>query len=364
MKVVFRTDASSWIGSGHTMRCATIAKHLKKKKVEIHFVCRKMPGDYTDWLIRQNFNVHILPESKSPYKTPNSGLAHESWLGVTSFQEQEDTRSVLSSIDSIEWLVIDHYGLDCSWETAMKSYSKKIMVIDDLADRKHVCDLLLDQNLFTNARERYQDKIPDTCEMLLGPQYALLQDEYALLHGETAFRKGDVKRILVFFGGADEKNNSEMAIQAFMELNREDIELDVVVGQCHQQFTKFKKTTKHIKNINIYSDLPTLAPLMAKADIALGASGATSWERCCMGLPSIVIALAENQIKIASELDSGGFIHYLGDVGIVTKNDIYSCLKQLVDLGIPSDWSERCWNLVDGNGVKRVSSFMGIIDEY
>ena len=103
---------------------------------------------------------------------------------------------------------------------------------------------------------------------------------------------------------------------------------------------------------------------MAKADIALGASGATSWERCCMGLPSIVIALAENQIKIASELDSGGFIHYLGDVGIVTKNDIYSCLKQLVDLGIPSDWSERCWNLVDGNGVKRVSSFMGIIDEY
>ncbi len=364
MKVAFRADASNWIGSGHIMRCATIANFLKNSNVEIHFICRKLPGDYIDWLFQQKFNVHILSESKSPYEVSTSTLKHAPWLGVSISQEQEDTSSVLSEIGSIDWLVVDHYGLDVSWESVMRMYCKKIMVIDDLADRKHACDLLLDQNLFTNAKDRYRNKISNTCDLLLGPKYALLQNEYADLHQKIMFRKSVVKRILVFFGGADQANNSEMAIQAFISLSRKDIVLDVVVGKSHQQFKKLKNIGEQAQNINIHSNLPTLAPLMAKADIAVGASGATSWERCCMGLPSIVIALAENQRPIASELESGGFIHYLGDVSDVTKNDIYNTLKSLLDSGIPSGWSERCWNLVDGNGVKRVCNSLGISYEY
>jgi len=106
VKVAFRADASNWIGSGHIMRCATIANFLKNSNVEIHFICRKLPGDYIDWLFQQKFNVHILSESKSPYEVSTSTLKHAPWLGVSISQEQEDTSSVLSEIGSIDWLVV------------------------------------------------------------------------------------------------------------------------------------------------------------------------------------------------------------------------------------------------------------------
>ncbi len=364
MKVAFRTDASNWIGSGHIMRCATLANFLKKNNVEIHFICRKMPGDYSGWLSRQGFDVHILSESNSPCEVSGSALVHASWLGVSIAEEQTDVLSLISDLGNFDWLIVDHYGLDADWETVLRPHCKKIMVIDDLADRKHDCDLLLDQNLFTNAKERYQGKVSDICKMLLGPKYALLQNEYAELHEKILLREGEIKRILVFFGGADEANNTEMTIEAFKNLAREDIVLDVVIGKNHERFKPINDIGKQVKNINIHTNLPTLALLMAKADFAIGASGATSWERCCMGLPSIVIALAENQKPIASELESGGFIHYLGDVSNVNKDGIYHALKNLIDSGISRDWSKRCWNLVDGDGVKRVCDSMGISYEH
>lgn len=363
-KVAIRADASKWIGSGHIMRCATLANFLKKNNSEVHFICRKMPGDYCEWLSLQGFKVHVLSEINSPCDVSDSDLSHAAWLGVPILQDQAETLSVISDISTIDWLVVDHYGLDASWEELMKKHCNKIMVIDDLADRNHACDLLLDQNLFTNAKERYQDRVSDTCKMLFGPKYALLQKDYAELHEKILLREGDIKRILVFFGGADEANNTEMAIEAFQEISREEIVLDVVVGKSHERFNKLNDIGKQVKNINIHTNLPTLAPLMAMADFSIGASGATSWERCCLGLPSIVIALAENQKPIASELESAGLIHYLGDVDTVKKDEIYNAIKKLIDSGISRDWSKRCWNLVDGNGVKRVCDSMGIHYEH
>lgn len=363
-KVAIRADASQWIGSGHIMRCATLANYLKKNNSEVHFICRKMPGDYCEWLSSHGFKVHVLPEAKSPCDASDRELRHASWLGVPIIQDQAETFSVISDISNIDWLVVDHYGLDASWEEPMRKHCNKIMVIDDLADRKHTCDLLLDQNLFKNAKERYQGNVADTCKMLLGPKYALLQNEYAALHEKTKYRQGGINRILVFFGGADEANNTEMAIEAFQEISRKDIVLDVVVGRSHERFNLLNDIANQVDNINVHTNLPSLAPLMTMADFAIGASGATSWERCCLGLPSIVIALAENQKPIASELESAGLIRYIGDVGSVSKDKIYNELKNLIDSGISRSWSKRCWNLVDGKGAKRICDSMGLHYEH
>ncbi len=185
----------------------------------------------------------------------------------------------------------------------MRPHCRKIMVIDDLADRHHDCDLLLDQNLVANMVHRYDDKLPAHCGKMLGPKYALLQPLYSELYARTPPREGSVQRVLVYFGGADAGNLTGLAITAFLSLKRNDVALDVVLNTNGTHSETIRRQTHGQQNITLHSSLPTLAPLMVKADLSIGGGGATSWERCCLGLPTLVITLAENQKPIAAKLD-------------------------------------------------------------
>lgn len=210
MRVVFRTDASLQIGTGHVMRCLTLADALRKQGAECQFVCRAHEGHLLDHIRFCNYEVHALPNSSS-YIASESDPVHASWLGVDWLTDAQQTCHFLG-YKEFDWLILDHYALDHRWEATLRPYFKHIMVIDDCADRQHICDLLLDQNYGSSA-ERYADLVPTDCTQLHGPKFALLKPIYAQLRAEQDIRSGLIERVLVYFGGgADPMDLTGMAL--------------------------------------------------------------------------------------------------------------------------------------------------------
>ena len=361
LKIIFRTDASLEIGTGHVMRCLTLARALRDRGAECRFICREHPGNLLDLIRRQGFEAVALPAqdeyAQHPDKEDEQPLAHAAWLGAHWCTDAEQTR-VGAGDTAIDWLIVDHYSLDARWESALRPECRKIMVIDDLADRTHDCNLLLDQNLFRDMADRYEGKVPAHCGLMLGPVYALLQPDYADLHPRVPPREGPVRRVLVYFGGADADNLTGRAISAFLTLEQENASLDVVINPSSPHAESIRGQVAGHAQITLHEGLPSLAPLMVRADLAIGAGGATSWERCCLGLPALVITLAENQKPIAAGLDRQGLIRWLGHKDEVSETKLAQALKGVLDAGLSHDWSERCQQQVDGRGVERVVSIL------
>jgi len=354
MQIVFRTDASLTIGTGHVMRCLTLASALRERGAVVSFVCRAHDGHLCDLIEEQSFAVIRLPATRTRIQCENTP-AHAAWLGASWQEDAEKTRAAIEARGvKPDWLVVDHYALDERWESALRKYLGYIMVIDDLADRMHDCDLLLDQNLVAQMHTRYANKVPTNCGLLLGPEYALLQPIYAELHDRCSPRKGPVRRIFIFFGGADSDNLTGRALAAFMRLNRPDIEVDVVVTAGGPHAEAIRMQVAGHRNIHLYNDLPTLAPLMAKADLAIGAGGATSWERLCLGLPAIVVTLAANQIPVSDELEQKGLIRWIGSGSDVSEKNIADALIRFLCSGVQPEWYLCYKTLVDGRGSGRV----------
>jgi UDP-2,4-diacetamido-2,4,6-trideoxy-beta-L-altropyranose hydrolase len=237
---------------------------------------------------------------------------------------------------------------------AMRGSVGRIMVIDDLADRPHDCDLVLDQNLVAEMHTRYAGRVPATCGMLVGPEYALVHPSYAETRGRTPPRGGAIRRILVYFGGADRDNVTGRSLSALLSLNRPDIEIDVVITPTGPHAALIARQVEGHPNIHLHGGLATLAPLMAKADLGLGAGGATNWERLCMGLPTLVVTLADNQRAVADGLDQRGLIQWLGHQDEVQESDIARALGALIQNGLEQEWPRRCSAAVDGRGTHRV----------
>ena len=361
MQIVFRTDASLTIGTGHVMRCLTLASGLRERSVQAFFVCREHEGHLCDLIEEQGFAVIRLPAPTAGYQTDGT-LTHAAWLGASWQEDAEQTRTTIEASDlKPDWLVVDHYALDQHWEGALRASVGRIMVIDDLADRVHDCDLLLDQNLVAQMHTRYAGNASVACGMLLGPEFALLQPIYAELHNRLPPREGPIRRIFIFFGGADSDNLTGRTLDAFLNLNRPDIEIDVVITIGGPHTAAVHKQVAGHDNIHLHSGLPALAPLMAKADLALGAAGATSWERLCLGLPALVVTLAENQRPIADALNHRGLIRWLGHQDAVDESAIGHALEKLIQQKLDEDWSLRCLEVVDGNGVNRVCAALAVV---
>jgi UDP-2,4-diacetamido-2,4,6-trideoxy-beta-L-altropyranose hydrolase len=362
MKVVFRTDASQQIGTGHVIRCLTLAKALRAAGVTCQFICREHPGHLLDLIRGFGFTGVGLPIASGFRSSSNNvdfSLAHASWLGS---EQQTDAAETIAALGDapIDWMVVDHYALDQRWENSLRPYAKKIMAIDDLADRSHDCDVLLDQNLVEDMEHRYDGLVPGNCTRLLGPTYALLQPDYLDLYPRTPPRLGPVRRILVFFGGADSNNLTGMALAAFVSLDCADLALDVVIHPESPHFQSVSAQAKGNTRITMHQNLPSLAELIVKADLAVGAAGATSWERCCLGLPTLVVTLAEHQRPIAAALEKKGLVRWLGHVGTVKTESIKQAMQQILRNEDLAAWSHRCRDLVDGQGASRLATLFSL----
>lgn len=356
--ILIRADASLDIGTGHVMRCLTLAEALRERGASCRFVCRAHPGNLIDLIRQRGFAVHALPHDPN-WKAGELAPPHAAWLGADWRTDAEQTK-VGAGDTAADWLIVDHYALDARWERQLRPVCRKLMVIDDLADRTHDCDLLLDQNLLANLDHRYDERVPSSCGKMLGPEYALLQPQYAVLHRHTPPRQGTIQRVLISFGGADVENHTGMAITAFLASTRENVTLDVVINPSAPHASTIRQQVKGHTQISLHEGLPTLAPLMAKADLAIGACGITTWERCCLGLPCLVVTLAENQKPIAAELDRRGLIRWLGHASAVDSAMLDQALTEILGSGLTASWSEHCWRHVDGLGADRVSAIMAL----
>lgn len=317
------------------MRCLTLADALSGLAT-VHFICRNDEGNLLDRIEQHGCRAHRLPAG--------------------SFDEALDaaaTREVMASVTPrAEWLIVDHYGLDARWERSLRQSAKRIMVIDDLADRPHACDLLLDQNLIADMSRRYVGKVPGDCKVLLGPEYALLQPIYRELRKGVEPRRS-VGRILIFWSGADRDDLTSRSLAACVSLERQDVFIDVVTAASYAHTERLRTMAAPHAQVRILSDLPTLAPLMAQADLGLGAAGTTSWERICVGLPTIAVSIAENQREIAEELNLQGLILYLGHSDGITEEVLADAVRSALDQDLHA-WSQRCLRVLDGKGTIRV----------
>lgn len=328
---MFRVDSSQEIGSGHVMRCLTLACSLRNKGANVTFVCRDLLGNLGEIIEQQHFNLIMLPNYKDNKNLPLI-TAHSKWLGVHWKVDAAETISVVNRLENeISVLIIDHYAIDKNWESEVRKFVKRIMVIDDLADRLHDCDILLDQNFYHNYKDRYQNLVPQSCKLFLGPEYVLLRDEFYSCNPIDKKHNGNVKKILVFFGGTDSTNETKKTIMAILQLDFITIELDVVIGKSNIHKKEIVSICSQYKFINLHYQINNMAELMYSADLAIGAGGTTTWERCYLGLPSIVITVAPNQELIAQTLDQLGIIKYIGPKEFVKEKDITLKVQELMN---------------------------------
>ena len=350
MLVVFRVDASGVIGTGHVMRCLTLADSLRSRGGQCVFVTREHDGHLGGLIRGRGFEAIVLP--LEPAIAPTTG-GYGHWLGG-GWEADADATLAAFAGRRPDWVIVDHYAIDERWERRVKPHCHRLAVIDDLADRDHDCDLLLDQNAVAGAEERYAGRVPGSCHLMLGPRYALLQPKYAELHANARTRGTEIRRVLVYFGGVDAKDITGLAVDALLALDRPDIAVDVVVEPTHPRARSLAERVAGHANFTVHGRLPTLAPLMLAADLAIGAGGATTWERCCLGLPTLVITIADNQTAAAAELHRQGLIRWLGRHSDANSEALREELKRLLGEGIADTWSKKCSELVDGRGASRV----------
>lgn len=366
-RILIRCDASLLIGSGHVIRCRTLARELQRRGADVWFLCRRQPGDLIN-LLEPEFAVLALPEQPLVACDGLEGRdLYGAWLGCTQVQDAAQCLELLAhaGITDASWIVVDHYGLDSRWEAQLLAglsgtqAAPKLLVIDDLADRTHQADVLLDQNFFgQSTQQRYDDLVPHGCSQLLGPNYALLAPEYEFLHPIVPSRK-ELKRILIYFGGIDEFNLTCLCLEALSDSNFLDLAVDVVAGQQDTNYENIQEIVSSRPNTTLHKSLPSLAGLIARADLSIGAGGSTTWERACLGLPTLVIATAANQLSFSESLNKFGYIKLLTGRESVTKSQIYDAVNELRDNLI--NYSS-CKNLTDGRGAMELAKILLVND--
>lgn len=319
-KVVFRADASYALGSGHIMRCLTLADVLAALKYEIYFICRNLPGNMMPYIKQRGYKVY-------PLEAP----AEDDVLNIA--EDAACINHILKNkIGAVQWIVADHYGIDAEWESMVKKSAKSIMVIDDLADRKHECDILLDQNYYINGSARYRNLIPHGTLALLGPKYALLRPEFLNARRRVRFRDGKLRKVLVFFGGSDPLNATGMAIQVLQPLAEEaDFSADVVVGFNNPQKDEVRECCrKYGQRMRYHCQISNMSQLMLQADLAIGAGGTTVLERCFLGLPAIILIVAPNQMETTAAAASAGAALNIGCVNRMSAKLLQESLQNMV----------------------------------
>jgi UDP-2,4-diacetamido-2,4,6-trideoxy-beta-L-altropyranose hydrolase len=233
------------------------------------------------------------------------------------------------------------------------------MVIDDLADREHDCDILLDQNFYSDMKRRYKHLVPNKCKKLLGPKFVLLRPAFNEARKKIKKRDGKVKRILFFFGGSDPYNATEKALQALSLLKEFKIEVDVIVGSNNKNKEIIKRICKEKENFHYHCQVQNIEELMLMADLSIGSGGTTSWERCYLGLPSIVMTIASNQEEISYLLAKKQCIIYMGKASEITEKELSFKLKELIGNNeLLLNLSKNAMKMVDGLGRERIRKIM------
>lgn len=376
MKIAFRTDASLQMGSGHVMRCLTLADALQAQGADCHFISREHPGHLLEVIRQRGYKVNslaapvqyaqaaiknIVKEAPSPQQEP----AHAAWLGSTWQTDAQETAAILADLQP-DWLVVDHYALDQHWEEVLAPHYRKLVVIDDLADRHHCCDLLLDQNLGRQP-EHYAPWVPAHCQVLTDPQYALLRPEFAALRPYSLQRRQAqpaLRQLLITMGGVDQPNATGQVLQALKTCALPaDCHITVVMGLTAPWLQNVRELATQMPwPTEVVINVGDMARRMADSDLAIGAAGSTSWERCCLGLPTLMVVLAENQQAGAQALEAAHAARLIGAVSDIATQ-LPQAVRELIDSTHPTRMSLAASAITNGQGVEKVLKAMGLLND-
>ncbi|MGS0682080.1 UDP-2,4-diacetamido-2,4,6-trideoxy-beta-L-altropyranose hydrolase [Shewanella sp. 125m-7] len=345
MKIVFRTDASIWIGSGHVMRCLVLAEALRSVGCEIYFACLPQSGNLIEYIEKNSFSV-IKLGPVTQIKSPRFDGDYESWLQRS---EHDDACDFIQKILTADWVVTDHYGIGLEWEMLIKkALSCKILSIDDL-DRAHCCDVILDQNLWPNMNLRY---VKTSARALLGPCYALLRAPFRALKSSPPSK---INQLLAFFGGSDPTKECQKLLEAASCFSGMPFKLKVVTGWLNLDFESLVKYERsgYIEVVRFIDDFELE---LAMSKYVIGASGVSNWERFCLNIPATIVSVADNQRELSQYLVARDYVTFLGSG---TETTSVSYRDELCRL-------KKIWNSikpftsldVDGNGVHRVLKVM------
>lgn len=334
---VIRVDGSTAIGSGHVRRCLVLAEALAADGWRVAFACRYGTREVVPPLARSAFPYHGLPV----------GCDEPAFL-----------RRLTPGGCAL--LVVDHYGLDARFERACRGWADRILVIDDLADRHHDCDVLVDQTPGRQAGD-YAALVPAGCSILAGPHYAVLDPRFRREREASRPRSDDVRRILVSFGGTDPAGATVLALEALRQAAL-GAAVDVVLGTVGDDINRIRRLAAELDPpAEIHVAVDNMAALLARTDLAIGAGGVSALERCCVGVASIILTIADNQLANASGLAREGAAQVLGPASSVGAHDVALSVAQLARDRVGRAAMARAGQaLCDGYGASRVAQSVKI----
>ncbi len=340
-KFFIRVESDEKIGTGHLMRCLTIANSLRKKGNQVYFISKNMSEESRKILESNKFSVEKLDykRKKFDYK----------------IDAKYTIEIIKKEMKNSTFLIIDNYDIDKKWEILVKKFVKKIIVIDDLANRKHSCELLIDQNFNSNIKEKqYKKLVPKNCTLLTGTKFAILRPEFFILRKLTKTRT-KLKNILISYGGTDPSNETIKVLKALKNIDLQNVNTYIVSGNLNSKNKEIEQLSTELNKSKFYEYTKDIAELMIKADVAFGGAGTTSWERCCLGLPTIITILSNDQKDIAESLEKNTCGINLGFGKNIKVKDYENILRKF-DWKNLREFSLNCKKIVDGRGTNRVIS--------
>lgn len=346
-RVAIRVDASARMGTGHLKRCLSLAQALAQAGAQTQFVCRPLDPVARQLLAAADVAVHWLPAAPGDFVPGADAPPHASWAGVPQDQDAEETRQALDGW-SADWVVVDHYAFDARWHHAVRNaLGCRLLVIDDTADRALDADVLLDHNWHADHRVKYAGRLWREPVWLCGPRFALLSNAYQRAPRHAVH--DTVRSIGIFMGGTDPGGASVRALAACRAAGFTGA-VEVVSTSANPHLPTVQQACASDPAATLTLDQPDLAAFFARHDLQIGAGGGATWERCCIGAPTLALTLADNQGAVVPGLAS------LGAVCAADEASLADTLKRLVnDPAARRALSERASALVDGRGAQRVA---------
>ena len=333
--VVIRADANWNLGGGHVTRCLSLANGL--------------------W--SQGWRCVFVGCDETEITVPALGASEHDFLALPHSESNEIDWLRRCWPEGVALLIVDHYGLDAQFESGCQPWAERVLVIDDLANRPHACDMLLDQTLGRDPAA-YQSLVPPSCRLLLGPEYALLRQTFTEVRSDALHNRRTsegVSRIQVSLGATDPDNITSTVLRG-IAASGHLAQVDVLLSAASPNIQAVEAMAAEMgQQVTVHSWISNMAMLLAETDLVIGAGGSSSWERCLLGVPALVITTADNQHLVAEELDKAGAVQWLGHGSAVEAAQVASALNQIAgDRELWRRMSDAASQICQGHGVEQV----------
>lgn len=355
----FRVDGDSTIGTGHVLRCLSLAGAAQACGLDTRFLTRSLDERLLPRIAAAQVKLCYLPESQARCDGP---YAHSDWLAASEAQDAADCQAKLTELGKLHGLptfvAVDHYALAAPWHKKLKAVAP-VLAIDELIDRPLAPDWLVDPTAGKTTHD-YADMVPASTHCLIGGQYALLRPEFSAQAESLQKKRPPVRlplRVLITMGGVDSSNASATALDALKIVARElPVEATLLIGNSNPNIARLRHLTASTEiPIRLLVDSNEIAKLMVSHHLAIGAAGTSALERCAMGLPALNLILAQNQAGTCSWLDETGAALNMGWASDLTPDKLAKKILLLAqNQDLYSQMSLAAFAVTDGHGCKRI----------